>query len=91
MIGEEPKVGHGADERSSSDAYLPLPQLSSYAGLSVRTLHKYLTHPAHPLPCYRIGGRVLVRKSEYDSWAARFRSVSPSTVDRLVSEALRGL
>jgi hypothetical protein len=56
------------------DAYLPLRTLSSYSGLSIRTLRGYLSHPTHPLPCYRIGGKVLVRRSEYDAWASRFRA-----------------
>ncbi len=55
------------------DAYLSLKTLAVYAGLSVRTLRGYLTHAAHPLPSYRIGGRVLVKRSEFDAWAAPFR------------------
>lgn len=72
------------------DAYLPLKTLADYSGLSVRTLRSYLTHPAHPLPCYRIGGKVLVRRSEFDQWAGQFRALPPSTVDALVTDALRG-
>ena len=73
------------------DAYLPLRRLSSYSGLSVRTLRVYLSHPIHPLPCYRIGGKVLVRRSEYDSWASRFRANVAPAVDRVVDDVLRGL
>jgi hypothetical protein len=73
------------------DAYLPLTALRDYAGLSVRTLRGYLTHPLHPLPCYRIGGKVLVRRSDFDQWARQFRAVASSAVESLVTEALRGL
>jgi hypothetical protein len=73
------------------DAYLPLRVLVAYSGLSIRTLRKYLAHPSYPLPCFRIGGKVLVRRSDYDAWAARFRSAVPSAVDALVRETLRGL
>ena len=73
------------------DAYLPLRALSTYAGLSVRTLRTYLAHPSCPLPCYRIGGKVLVRRSEFDQWARQFRAVPSSKVETLVTEALRGL
>lgn len=73
------------------DAYFPLKRLTAYAGLSERTLRTYLSHPVHPLPAYKIGGRVLVRRSEYDSWAARFRCVAPSSVDAIVSDMIRGL
>jgi hypothetical protein len=73
------------------DAYLPLTALRDYSGLSVRTLRGWLTHSAHPLPCYRIGGKLLVRRSEFDQWAQQFRAAPSSAVDQLVTEALRGL
>lgn len=75
----------------SGDAYLPVKALAAYSGLSVRTLRSYLSHAGYPLPCYRVGGKVLVRRSDYDSWVARFRSVAPSSIDALVSDAMRGL
>jgi hypothetical protein len=62
------------------DAYMPLKALAVYSGLGVRTLRSYLTHPLHPLSCYRIGGKVLVRRSDFDAWATQFRIV-PATVD----------
>jgi hypothetical protein len=73
------------------DAYLPLRVLADYSGLSVRTLRGYLAHAARPLPHYRIGGKVLVRRTEFDAWAVQFHAVAPSAVDTLVREALRGL
>ncbi len=76
---------------SREDAYLPLRALSSYSGLSIRTLRGYLSHQAHPLPCYRIGGKVLVRRSDYDSWATRFRANVAPAVDRVVDAVIRGL
>jgi hypothetical protein len=49
--------------------------LAAYSGLSVRTLRSYLDlPPAEALPCYRIGGKIVVKRSEYDGWAERFRS-----------------
>lgn len=70
--------------------YLPLAGLAVYAGLSVRTLRTYLAHPAFPLPCYKIGGSVRVRRADYDAWALQFRQVSDSRVDALVQDALHG-
>jgi hypothetical protein len=75
----------------TTDVYLPLRALASYAGLSVRTLRMYLTHPANPLPCYRVGGKVLVRRSEYDAWVLRFRSNVAPAVDAVVDEVMRSL
>ena len=73
------------------DAYLPLRALSAYAGLSVRTLRTYLLHPSFPLPHYRIGGKVLVKRSDYDVWASRFRANVAPVVDRVVDDVLRSL
>ena len=81
----------GGDRRQKDeldDAYLPLRALARYAGLSVRTLRNYLVHASSPLPHYRIGGKVLVRRSEFDRWAAGFRVQSRGAIDDLVREVL---
>lgn len=62
------------------DAYLSLKMLARYSGLSVRTLRSHLTNGHRPLPSYRIGGKVLVRQSEFDAWATQFRVVR-QTID----------
>jgi hypothetical protein len=68
----------GEGQVTEADAYLPLRALARYGGLGRRTLRKYLTHAAHPLPHYRIGGKIVARRSEFDAWAAQFRIVRPS-------------
>jgi predicted DNA-binding transcriptional regulator AlpA len=73
------------------DPFLSLQALAAYSGLSRRKLRDYLTDPGHPLPCYRIGGKIVVRRSEYDAWAARYRRVGNADLDKVVAETLRGL
>lgn len=73
------------------DPFLSLKALADYSGLSVRTLRGHLADPFHPLPCYRVGGKIVVRRSEFDAWIARFRQVGHPDVDRIVSEALQDL
>jgi hypothetical protein len=71
------------------DEYLSLKALAAYSGLSVRTLRTYLTHSSYPLSCYRIGGRVLVRRSDFDGWASRFRVVRSTVgLDELVNDVV---
>ena len=54
---------------SPLDPFLSLKALADYAGLSVRTLRTYLDLlPDQALPCYRIGGKILVRRSAFDAW-----------------------
>lgn len=91
---------HGARSRSADrgmtvappDPYRPLAMLSQYAGLSVRTLGTYLTDRLRPLPSYRVGGKILVRRSDFDAWMNQFRIAGkPVTVDALVNDVLQGL
>src|SRR3989442_3053482 len=73
------------------DPYLTLRALSGYAGLSIRKLRQYLADPTHALPSYRPGGKVLVRRSEFDAWIAAFRQSGRADLDQIVSDALQGL
>jgi excisionase family DNA binding protein len=72
------------------DPYLSLKALANYAGLSVRKLRDHLDDPAHPLPCYRVGGKLLVRRSEFDDWMRAYRHRGRD-VDGIVAEVMRGL
>jgi predicted DNA-binding transcriptional regulator AlpA len=73
------------------DPFLSLKALAAYSGLGVRTLRSYLSDLTYPLPCYRVGGKIVVRRSEFDSWITRYRQVGRGDVDRLVADALEGL
>jgi hypothetical protein len=73
------------------DPYLSLRALATYSGCSIRWLRDRLVDASHPLPCYRVEGKVLVRRSEFDVWIARFRSQGRPEVERLVGPALREL
>jgi hypothetical protein len=57
------------------DPYMSLRGLSGYCGLSVRKLRQLLElPPAEALPCYRVGGKILVRRSVFDAWIAQYAS-----------------
>ncbi len=72
------------------DPYLPLKTLAAYSGMSKRFLQDRLTDPVHPLPHYRYSAKmILVRRSEFDAWAAAYRQVGRPDVDRIVDEMLR--
>jgi hypothetical protein len=72
------------------DVSFPLKALAAYSGLSVRRLRDYLTDRTWPLPFYRIGGKILVRRSDYDVWAARFRR-DAIAIDAMVDELAHDL
>jgi hypothetical protein len=72
--------------KSIESAYLDLKALARYSSISIRTLRKILANPAGP-PHYRPGGKLLVRKSDFDAWMAQFRR-EPVDLDSLVEEVL---
>ncbi len=72
--------------QSDLDPWLSLRALSGYSGLSVRKLRDCLTRPVSPLPCYRVDGKILVRKSDFDRWMEAFRHTPD--LDRLVDEVV---
>ena len=58
------------------DAYLSVRGLSGYSGCSIRWLRDRLIDSSHPLPHFKFpGGRILIRKSEFDDWLAKYRRV----------------
>jgi hypothetical protein len=73
------------------DPFLSLKALSGYCGLSVRKLRDYLEDPANPLPCYHVGGKILVRRSEFDGWIAVYRQHGRRDVGQIVNDVLRTL
>jgi excisionase family DNA binding protein len=73
------------------DPFLSLRALATYAGLSVRTLREYLDHPTRPLPHYRVGGKILVRRSEFDAWIVAHRRVGVADVAGIVKDVLRSV
>ena len=74
------------------DPYLGLRALASYSSCSVRWLRDRLADPTRPLPCFRLpGGKILVRRSDFDAWIAAFRRHGQTDVHRIVSDVLKDL
>jgi excisionase family DNA binding protein len=72
------------------DPFLDLRALSTYASISVRKLRDLLADPLNPLPAYQVGGKILVRRSEFDGWMSRYRR-SGVDVGKIVTDILKGL
>ena len=73
------------------DPFLDLRALAGYSSLSVRKLRDLLNDPGQPIPAYRIGGKILVRRSEFDTWMAVYRHRGRQDVDAIVNDVLRTL
>jgi hypothetical protein len=75
----------------AADPFLSLRILAGYSCVSVRKLREHLHDPVHPLPHYRLGGKIVVRRSEFDAWMARYRRVGQADVEGIVDSVLRDL
>lgn len=64
------------------DRWLSLTELVRYSGLSLPTLKRYMADPVQPLPVYRIGRLIRVKRSDYDRW---LRARDSDLVPRVVS------
>ena len=95
MAGEEYSIKEIVAIRVD-DCYMSLKTLSKYSDLSKTTLKKLINDPFDPIPAIEAGpgGKILVRKSAFDTWTERHRlnhSQRKEDVDRIVEEALVGL
>jgi hypothetical protein len=85
-------VAEGFTLATPADPYLSLKALATYSSCSVRWLRAQLSDPHAPLPYYRLpGGKILVRRSEFDGWLARYRQVGRPDVTAVVDDVLRSL
>ena len=73
--------------------WLGLRQVTSYASVSDRTLRAWIHSPVDPLPAVRVSGKILVRRSELDSWLQRHsvQRLESLDLDGLVKGVLQGL
>jgi hypothetical protein len=75
----------------SEPGYMSVRGLAAYSSLSIRTLRSYLVHPLRPLPHFRVGGKILVRRADFDAWLNGFKVQDSGDFEQLVNETLQGL
>ncbi len=73
------------------DPYFSLRGLAGYSSLSRRTLQDLVNDTDDPLPSYRIGTKILVKRSEFDRWMARRRNRKPLAAARLAAADAQAL
>ena len=71
------------------DKYLSLKSLSEYSDLPTPTLRDYIKGCG--LPCFKVRGKLLVRKSEFDSWLEGFRVKSQDELKDIVDDVMQSL
>ena len=71
------------------DRYFDLRGLSAYSSMKVPTLRDYIK--AGGLPCFKLKGKILVKRSEFDSWIQRHRLSKASDLESIAEEAVASL
>jgi excisionase family DNA binding protein len=61
--------------------WLSLRELAEYAGVGERTLRRWLRRENDALPAVRVGGKILVRKSQFDEWLEHHRFQPGPAID----------
>ena len=77
VLTEDPPRRRARLALKLDDGYLPLDELATYSRLSVRLLWTMIKRKVDPLPHYRFGTKIEVRRSEFDEWAAKHHRVAP--------------
>ena len=73
---------------SLKDQYFDLKGLSVYSAVSVGSLRDYVKTG---LPHFKLKGKILVRKSEFDAWLERYRINQSQDLNHLVDEVIDSL
>ena len=66
------------------DQYFDLEGLSAYSMLKVPTLREYIKEKK--LPAFKVKGKLLIRRREFDSWIEKFRV--KDRIDTLVNDVM---
>ena len=69
------------------DRYLDKREAAAYTSLSVRNLEARLSE----IPHFRVGNKILFKKSELDRWMETYREGGTQNLDQLADEAIASL
>ncbi len=71
---------------SLKDGYFDLKGLEVYSALKVPTLRDYIK--SGDLPCFKLKGKILIRKSEFDTWLEGYRLNKKQDLNHLVDSVI---
>jgi excisionase family DNA binding protein len=61
--------------------WLGMREITEYADVSERTVRGWIHAPVDALPAVRVGGKILVKRSELDAWLERRRVTPLAKID----------
>ena len=69
------------------DEYFDFPRLSAYSKLGVSTLREYIRKKG--LPGFKMNGKILIKRSEFDTWMERFRMTKERNLESLADDVIK--
>ena len=76
-------------ENDTETQYLDLKKLSAYASMGVPTLRERLREGK--LPFYKLRGKILVRKTDFDEYMQSYRVDKSEDLDELVEDVIEAM
>ena len=70
------------------DRYFDIPALAIYSNLGASTIRAHLKKG---LPHFKVKGKILIRKSEFDAWLEKYRVNRQQDLSQLVDEVVTQL
>ena len=74
---------------SLKDQYFDLKGLAVYSTFAVPTLRGHIRHGG--LPCFKVGGKILIKQSEFDSWVESHRVNKKQNLSNIVNGVIESL
>jgi excisionase family DNA binding protein len=74
---------------SLKDQYYDLKGLAAYSALKVPTLRDYIK--SGDLPCFKVKGKILIKRSEFDTWLENYRVNKKKDINDIVDGVLESL
>jgi len=71
------------------DKYLDLKGLVGYSSLKEPTLRNHIRFEG--LPCFKVKGKILIKRSEFDRWIEGFRMNKKEQLDEFVDQVIADL
>jgi hypothetical protein len=71
------------------DQLFDLRGLSVYSSLAVPTLRDYIK--GGTLPCFKVKGKILVKRSEFERWLEGYRMHKSRDIESIVDDVMKNL
>lgn len=70
-------------------AYFDLKGANAYCSLSGSALRNHIN--SGELPCFKVKGKILIKRSELDAWIEAYRHNRKQNINTIVNEALTSI